>query len=159
MARVRGRRRRGRRAEHLIDRLFENVETGHFERSLSGVTAAAAVITSAEIYLEHYRASFGNKLMWSPILVTPPVALAGVMGIFSRRWAKTWLPLASAVYTGNGLLGLFLHLRGVGRRPGGFSEPTVTYNLAMGPPVIAPGLMTIVGALGLLAAVLRREGR
>lgn len=150
-----GRRPFRRRAEHVIDRIFRNVETGHFERSLSGVTAAAAVLTSAEIYLEHYRASFGNKLMWSPILVTPPVAVAGVMGIFSRRWAKTWLPLASAIYTGNGLLGLYLHLRGVSRRPGGFEQ--ASYNLAMGPPVIAPGLMTIVGALGLLAAVLRRE--
>lgn len=148
-------RRRHRRPEHLVDRIFWDVKTGHFERSLSGVTAASAVLTSAEIYLEHYRASFGNKLMWSPILVTPPVALAGVMGVFSRRWAKTWLPLTSAIYTGNGLLGLFLHLRGVARRPGGFKE--ATYNFAMGPPAIAPGLMTIVGALGLLAAVLRRE--
>lgn len=152
---MRGRGRHPRHAEHLIDRVFHNVETGHFERSLSGVTAVAAVITSAEIYLEHYRASFGNKLMWSPILVTPPVAIAGVMGIFSRRWAKTWLPLASAVYTGNGLLGLYLHMRGVGRRPGGWKG--ASYNLPMGPPLIAPGLMTIVGALGLLAAVLRRE--
>ena len=100
--------------------MFHNIETGHFERSLSGVTAVAAVITSAEIYLEHYRASFGNKLMWSPILVTPPVAIAGVMGIFSQRWAKTWLPLTSAIYTANGLLGLYLHMRGVGRRPGGW---------------------------------------
>ncbi|MGH7922638.1 MAG: hypothetical protein ACREQM_22250 [Candidatus Dormibacteraceae bacterium] len=136
--------------------MFHNIETGHFERSLSGVTALAAVITSAEIYLEHYRASFGNKLMWSPILVTPPVAVSGVMGIFSPRWAKTWLPLSSAVYTGNGLLGLYLHMRGVGRRPGGWKQ--ASYNLPMGPPLIAPGLMTIVGALGLLAAVLRREG-
>jgi len=27
----------------------------------------------------------------------------------------------------------------------------------MGPPIMAPGLMTIVGAMGLLAALLRRE--
>ena len=46
--------------------MVHNIETGHFERSLSGVTAVAAAITSAEIYLEHYRASFGNKLDVEP---------------------------------------------------------------------------------------------
>lgn len=152
---MRGRRRARKRGEHLVDRVFQNVKTGHFERSLSGITAVAAVLTSAEIYLEHYRASFGDKLMWSPIVVTPPVAVAGVMGVFNRHWAKTWLPITSAIYTANGLLGLYLHMRGVGRRPGGWKE--ASYNVPMGPPLIAPGLMSIVGALGLLAAVLRRE--
>ncbi len=151
-----GRRRPG-GSQHLIDRALSNVEHGRFERSLSGVTAFAAVVTTAEIYLEHYRASFGNKMMWSPVVVTPPVVIAGIGGVFSRRWAKRYLPVAAAVYTANGLIGEYYHARGVARRPGGFSQETAVYNLAMGPPIVAPGLMSIVGALGLLAAVLRRE--
>lgn len=142
---------------HLVDRITSNVAHGRFERSLSGLTAAAAVVTTAEVYLEHYRASFGNKWMWSPILVTPPVVVAGIGGVFSRRWAKRYLPVAAAAYTANGLLGSYFHARGVSRRPGGFDRPVLTYNLAMGPPMFAPGLMSIVGAMGLLAAVLRRE--
>ena len=59
------------------------------------MTALAAAITTAEIFFEHYRASFGNKWMWSPILVTPPVVVAGVMGVRSKRWAKTVLPVAA----------------------------------------------------------------
>ncbi len=59
--------------EHVMDRMVHNVEHGRFERSLSGLTAVAAAVTTAEIYFEHYRASFGNKWMWSPIIVTPPV--------------------------------------------------------------------------------------
>jgi len=144
-----------RRSEHRIDRWVANIEHGRFERSLSGMTAVAALITTSEVYIEHYRASFGNKMMWSPIIVTPPVMIAGIGGVFSRRWAKTYLPITAAIYTANGLLGEYYHARGVARRPGGFSEPA--YNLAMGPPIMAPGLMTIVGAMGLLAAVLRRE--
>jgi hypothetical protein len=147
-----------RRPEHLIDRMVSNVEHGRFERSLSGLTACAAVVTTSEVYLEHYRASFGNKMMWSPIVVTPPVVVAGIGGVFSKRWAKRYLPVAAALYTANGLLGEYYHARGVARRPGGFSEETAVYNLAMGPPIVAPGLMSIVGAMGLLAAVLRREG-
>ena len=65
---------------HFIDRVVANVEHGRFERSLSGLTAVAAAVTTAEIYFEHYRASFGNKWMWSPIIVTPPVIVAGVDG-------------------------------------------------------------------------------
>lgn len=138
-----------------IDRLIHNIEHGRFEKSLSGLTAAAAVVTTAEIYFEHYRASFGDKWMWSPIVVTPPVVVAGIMGVFSRKWAKTALPIASAIYTANGLLGEYFHARGVARRPGGWK--LASYNVPMGPPIAAPGLMSLVGGMGLLAAILRRE--
>ena len=142
-------------SEHLIDRMVRNVEHGRFERALSGLTAAAALVTTAEIYFEHYRASFGNKMMWSPIVVTPPVMVAGIGGVFSKRWAKTWLPLTAGIYTLNGALGQYYHARGVARRPGGWR--LASYNVPMGPPIMAPGLMTIVGGMGLLAALLRRE--
>ncbi|MGH9171703.1 MAG: hypothetical protein ACRD0Z_12660 [Acidimicrobiales bacterium] len=140
---------------HLIDRAFADVAHGRFERSLSGLTALAAAVTTAEIYLEHYKASFGNKWMWSPIIVTPPVMIAGVAGVFSKKWAKTVLPAASLVYAANGLLGEYFHARGVARKPGGWS--LASYNLPMGPPISAPGLMTLVGGMGVLAALLRRE--
>jgi hypothetical protein len=146
---------RSSRPEHRLDRWVENVQHGRFERSLSGLTAVSALITTAEVYAEHYRASFGNKMMWTPILVTPPVVVAGIAGIYSRRWAKTVLPVASAVYAADGLIGQYFHVRGVSRRPGGFSQ--ASYNIPMGPPIMAPGLMSIVGLMGLLAAILRRE--
>jgi hypothetical protein len=92
-----------------------------------------------------------------PVIVTPPVVVAGIGGVFSRRWAKRYLPVAAVIYTANGLLGEYYHARGVARRPGGYARDTVAYNLAMGPPIMAPGLMSIVGAMGILAAVLRRE--
>lgn len=141
--------------EHVIDAIFKDVAHGRFERSLSGLTAVAAVITTSEIFIEHYRASFGNKVMWGPIIVTPPVVVAGVMGIFSKRWAKTVLPASSLVYGLTGLLGGVMHARGVGRRPGGWK--LASYNVPMGPPLAAPGLMTFVAGMGLLAALLRRE--
>jgi hypothetical protein len=156
MRRDRGRTSAARRpAEHRIDRWVSNIQHGRFERSLSALTAIAALVTTTEVYAEHYRASFGNKMMWSPILVTPPVVVAGVAGVASKRWAKTVLPIASTVYMLDGLIGEYYHVRGVSRRPGGFAQ--ASYNIPMGPPVMAPGLMSIVGAMGLLAAVLRRE--
>ncbi|MGH7904978.1 MAG: hypothetical protein ACREPA_12775 [Candidatus Dormibacteraceae bacterium] len=139
----------------MLDRWLRNIAHGRFERSLAGLTALSAVVTTAEVYVEHYRASFGNKWMWSPILVTPPLVAAGIGGVFSKRIAKTALPVAAAVYALDGLLGQYFHLRGVSRRPGGWDLPT--YNVIMGPPPAAPGLMSIVGGMGILAAILRRE--
>lgn len=141
--------------EYFIDHALRNISHGRFERSLSGLTAFAALVTTAEVYAEHYRASFGNKWMWSPIVVTPPVVVAGIAGVFSRRWAKRWLPVTAAVYAANGLMGEYFHARGVSRRPGGWR--LASYNVPMGPPIAAPGLMSVVGGMGLLAAILRRE--
>jgi len=138
-----------------IDRLIRNVEHGRFERSLSGLTAAGALVTAAEVYLEHDRASFGNKLMWIPVLLGPVGAAAGIAGVVSRRMAKTALPIASAAIVANGLQGTYLHIRGIAQRPGGWR--LARYNVEMGPPLFAPLLVTMVGGMGVLAAILRRE--
>ena len=140
---------------HTLDRMVGNIEHGRFERSLSGLTAAGALITGAEIWLEHDRASFANRMMWLPVAVTPFVAAAGVGGVFSQRLAKTALPAVSAVLVLNGLQGTYLHVRGIAQRPGGWRF--ARYNAEMGPPLFAPLLAPMVGGMGLLAAILRRE--
>ncbi len=85
-------------AEHLLDRMVSNVSHGRFERSLSGLTALSALVTGAEVYLEHYKASFGNKWMWTPVALTPPLVAAGIGGVFSKRWASSSLPRRSRRY-------------------------------------------------------------
>ncbi|MGO8731090.1 MAG: hypothetical protein ACLQK8_31205 [Streptosporangiaceae bacterium] len=85
--------------------MVRNVETGRFERGLSALTAAGALVTAAEIFFEHDSASFGNKMMWLPVALGPAGAAAGVAGFFSRRMAKTALPVASAIIVANGLQG------------------------------------------------------
>lgn len=137
----------------LLHGALEDVRTGRFERSLSALTAAGAAVTAAEIYLSHDGASFGNKMMWWPIFVVPTAIPAGVAAVFSRRAAKTVLPVASAAIVANGLQGTYLHWRGIAQRPGGWTK----YNMESGPPMFAPMLASLVGAMGLLAAVLRRE--
>jgi len=133
--------------------LIRDVRTGRFERTLSALTAAGAAITAGEIYMEHDAASFGNKMMWWPVVVIPTAIPAGVAAVASRRAAKTVLPFVSAAIVANGLQGTYLHLRGIKQRPGGWTR----YNIEGGPPVFAPMLASLVGGMGLLAAVLRRE--
>jgi hypothetical protein len=139
----------------LVESAVRDVRTGRFERTLSALTAAGAAVTAGEIYLSHDAASFGNKMMWWPIAVVPTAIPAGIASVFSRRAAHTVLPLASAAIVANGLQGTYLHWRGIAQRPGGITR----YNLEAGPPAFAPLLAALVGGMGLLAAVLRREGR
>lgn len=140
---------------HALDRLLKDVEHGRFERSLSGLTSVGALVTGLEIYMEHDRASFGNSMMWIPIALTPALSAAGLGGVFSKRLAKTALPAVSALVLINSLQGTYLHIRGISQRPGGWR--LARYNAEMGPPVFAPLLFGLVGGMGLLAAVLRRE--
>jgi hypothetical protein len=142
-----------------IDRLLADIRTGHFEKTLSALAAVGAAVTTGEIYLSHDSASFGNKMMWVPVFVMPTIIPAGIAGIFSKRAAKTVLPLASAVVVLNGLQGTYLHLRGISQKPGGLRRDMRLYNAEMGPPVFAPLLASLVGGMGILAAILRREGQ
>jgi hypothetical protein len=152
---VTGLKRRHHDPVHGLDRLVRNVRTGHFERAMSALTAVGAVVTAGEIFFEHDRASFGNRMMWVPVALGPVGAAAGIAGFLSRRAAKTLLPLASLAIVANGVQGTYLHVRGIAQRPGGWA--LARYNVEMGPPLLAPLLMSMVGGMGLLAAVLRRE--
>ena len=139
----------------LLATARHDVATGRFERTLSALTAAGAAVTAGEIYLSHDGASFGNRMMWWPVVVVPTAIPAGIAAVFSRRAARTVLPLASAAIVANGVQGTYLHWRGIAQRPGGFT----LYNVESGPPMFAPLLASLVGGMGLLAALLRREGR
>lgn len=141
---------------HGIDKVLHNVETGRFERSLSALSGVGALVTAAEIYFEHDKASFGNRMMYLPVALGPVGLVAGLAGAVNKRAAKTVLPLTSAAIVANGLQGTYLHARGIAQRPGGWRM--ALYNMEMGPPLLAPLLVTMVGGMGLLAAVLRREG-
>lgn len=143
--------------EDFVEELGGDIHQGIFQRGMAGLTAASALLVCAEVYYQHYKGSFGNRLMWTPIVVTPPLVAAAVAGVFSARAATTALPAASALYMLTGLVGLGMHVRGVTRKPG--SWKFAAYNLVMGPPVIAPGLFAMVGGMGLLASLFRRERR
>jgi hypothetical protein len=131
------------------------VRHGEFGRTLSVLTGVGSVVTAVEIFFEHDKASFGNRLMWLPVAIGPLGAAAGVVGFFNAEVAHTVLPLTSAAIVVNGLQGTYLHARGVAQKPGGWHN--ARYNLEMGPPLLAPLLMTMVGGMGLLASVLRRR--
>ncbi len=138
-----------------MPRWLWNLRAGRMQKTLAATVAASGLPLGLEMYLEHYKGSFGDIWMWSPIATSPLVSAAGVAALRSPRAARTVLPGVGVLYAVNGLIGTYTHLRGVYRKPGGFSEPT--YNLVMGPPLLAPGSLILVGAIAMLAALVQRE--
>ena len=141
--------------ERAATRWLWNIRAGRAQKTLAAATAASALPLGLEIYFEHFRGSFGDKWMWTPVALSPALTAAGVAGMRSERAARTWLPVISALYCLDGFIGVITHVRGVARKPGGFSEPL--FNIVMGPPLLAPGSLALVGGMGLAAGVLGRE--
>jgi len=156
----RGARRRGwlARRRGWRDQLATGVRDlrrARLQRVLAGATAFSAMPLGLEIYFEHFRGSFGDKWMWTPVALSPLLTAAGVAAVRSPRAATTVLPAVSALYCLDGLIGLYTHVQGVRKRPGGFGEPL--YNIVMGPPLLAPGSLAMVGGMGLASALAARE--
>src|SRR5206468_7984053 len=103
----------------------------------------------------HVSGSVGDRWMWTPVALRPALSAAGVAGVASERAARTVLPAVAALTALDGLAGLYFHLRGVARKPGGFRE--ASYNLVMGPPALAPGSLAMVGTIAVAAGLMRRE--
>ncbi|MEJ7569751.1 MAG: hypothetical protein WKF41_15985 [Gaiellaceae bacterium] len=82
----------------------------------------------------------------------PPLALAGVAGIFPSARRPAGCPRCPRSTPDGPRVA---PIRGVRRKLGGFKEPL--YNIVMGPPLLAPGSLVMVGAIGLLAAAVERE--
>jgi hypothetical protein len=136
-------------------RALRNLRAGRAQQMLAAATAASALPLGVEVFVNHYGGSFANKWMWSPVALRPALGLSGAAAVRSPRAARTLLPATAAAVAANGAFGTFMHGRGIARKPGGWSE--YSYNLVQGPPLLAPGSLTMVGGLGLLAAAMRRE--
>jgi hypothetical protein len=136
--------------------LAKRIAHGRFQQLMAVTAAGFAILAGGEAYFEHLRGSFNQRVMWTPVWVTPPMVAAGIGAVVSERIARKVLPVTSAVVFVDGLLGFALHLRGVERMPGGLKN--LEFNVTMGPPAFAPLLLCAVGLMGMVAALLRRKG-
>lgn len=134
---------------------LEHLREGCFQRSLCLLVSATSVASGLEVGYEHYKGSYSNPVMYTPVLLSGALAGSGVLGIFSRRGARSVLRWVSIATLADGVAGFFFHVRGVARKPGGWGLPVT--NIVMGPPIFAPLLFGTSAYLGLMASYLRRE--
>jgi hypothetical protein len=119
------------------------------------VTAASSFISGLEVSYEHYKGSYSNPIMYTPVVLSGALTAASVAAVFSRRAAVTVLRWTAAITLADGVIGFGFHIRGIARKPGGWRIPMV--NIVMGPPIFAPLLFGTAAYLGLLASYLRPE--
>ncbi|HTW64463.1 MAG TPA: hypothetical protein VME17_07605 [Bryobacteraceae bacterium] len=131
-----------------------DVREGRFQRWLALVAGLSSVLSGLEVSYEHYRGSYSRRVMYTPVLLSAALAAGGLSGFFSKRAARTVLPVLSVLTVGDCLVGFYFHVRGVHRKPGGWRLPIV--NMVMGPPVFAPLLFGLSAYLGFVASFLRR---
>jgi hypothetical protein len=144
---------RGLSGEGLV--LDQHIREGRFQRGLALVAGCSGMLSGLEVLYEHYRGSYSQRVMYSPIILSPALLVAGIAGALSRRAARTILPAVSMLTMLDAVVGFVFHIRGVARKPGGWRIPV--FNVIMGPPVFAPLLFGVSGFLGLIATLLRRE--
>lgn len=133
----------------------QHIREGRFQRSLAVVAGISAVLSGLEVTYQHYRSGFGQQVMYSPVILSPLLLVAGISAAVSRRAARVALPLLSLVTMIDAAVGFYFHIRGIARKPGGWRIPVV--NIVMGPPLLAPVLFGLSGYLGIIASFLRRE--
>jgi hypothetical protein len=131
------------------------IREGRFQRSLSLLTAGASVLSGLEVAYEHYRGSYSRRVMYTPVIMSVLLAIAGIAGFFSGRAARTILRWISALTLIDAAVGFYFHLRGIQRKPGGWRLPMT--NMIMGPPIFAPLLFGTSAYLGLISSFLQRE--
>jgi hypothetical protein len=129
------------------------VSREQFQQVMALTTAVFGALAGGEAYFEHLRGSFNQRWMWTPVWLTPPTVVAAIAAMRSTRMAARVLPALSIAAFADGMIGFLLHLRGIKRMPGHFTN--LRFNVVMGPPLFAPLLLCSVGLLGLIASLLK----
>lgn len=116
----------------------------------SSATLAASVLFDSAI--EHYRGSFHNKAMFTPLVSSTLSLIASAHGASDHTPSGHKARHAVFAIAGaTGLIGTGFHLYNVVKQPGGFSWQ----NLFYGAPLGAPAAIGLSGLMGLLAERVR----
>lgn len=138
----------------LVEKADLDIREGRFQRSLALIAGTSSVLSGLEVTYEHYRGSYSQRIMYTPVILSGALLGAGLWAYKSKRAAETVLPVISILTLGDCVTGFIFHIRGIRRKPGGWRLPIV--NIIMGPPLFAPLLFGISAYLGLIACFLRR---
>lgn len=135
--------------------VIAHIEYGTFQRSMSLLVTGTSLISGIEVAYEHYKGSYSNPIMYTPVILSGTLTVASICGFFSRRLASTFFRYTSFATLLDGVIGFGFHIRGIARKPGGWRLPIT--NIIMGPPLFAPLLFGTSAYLGVIASYLQRE--
>jgi hypothetical protein len=134
---------------------MQHVPRTRTARQLNLSSAVLAFSVLADSAVEHYRGSFQNRAMYTPLGVaalTLGASLLGALDARPRPHATRDVVYAAAALTG--VVGLGFHAYNIGKRPGGLSW----LNLFYAAPIGAPVALVLAGLLGRSAESARPTG-
>lgn len=143
------------RLERAAEAVDLDIREGRFQRWLALVAGLSGALSGLEVTYEHYKGSYSRRVMYTPVVLSGMLFVAGFAGFVNRRAARSLLPAVSAVTLADCAIGFYFHVGGIARKPGGWRLPIT--NMVMGPPVFAPLLFGVSAYLGLIASFLRRD--
>jgi len=115
----------------------------------AGMIAGSVLADSA---MEHYRGSFHNKAMWTPLISSALSLAVSVHGHLDKRHgAHRGRDLVYAAAGLTGIVGTGFHLYNITKKPGGFSWQNVFYSA----PIGAPAALSLSGLMGFLSERVR----
>jgi hypothetical protein len=125
-------------------------------RRLNRAAGTLAASVFADSAIEHYRGSFKNKAMLTPLIVSALSLATSAHGTADRRplahFARDATYVLAAV---TGLVGTGFHIYNVGKRTGGFAWQ----NLFYGAPLGAPFAILLSGLIGFCSERVRETSR
>lgn len=125
-------------------------------KRLNRAAGLLALSVFADSGIEHYRGSFENKAMFTPLVVSALTIGTSIHGTADRRGAAHFMRdstyLLAAV---TGLIGTGFHIYNVGKKAGGFSWQ----NLFYGAPLGAPMAILLSGLVGFCSERVRETPR
>jgi hypothetical protein len=145
-----------RSGETLLQTVLQHIQEGRFQRSLAFITAGSSIASTLEVTYEHYKGSYSNPVMYSPVILGAAITGASFWAVFSSGAGVVALRITSVAMLLDGVTGFIFHIRGIARKPGGWRIPIV--NIVMGPPIFAPLLFGTAAYMGVMASYLQREG-
>lgn len=144
-----------REVEDIGFAFVRDVRAARLQRSLSLIAGLSSGMSGLEVAYQHYRGSYSQRVMYTPVILSQALLIAGVWGSVQPRAARTVLPLVAGITLADCALGFGLHLRGIHRKPGGWRLPVT--NVSMGPPPLAPLLFGMSAYMGIVASRMRPE--
>ena len=124
-------------------------------RGLNRASAILAASVLADSGLQHYRGMFANRAMYTPIAVGGLMLAMSLYASADRQARAHGARGALQAVAGlTGIVGTGFHLYNLGKREGGLSWS----NLFYAAPVGAPFALTLSGALGVAAELVRAAG-
>src|ERR1700748_216311 len=79
-----------------VTSILEHLRQGCFQRSLCLIVSVTSVASGLEVGYEHYKGSYSNPVMFTPVVLSGVLAGAGILGAFSRLAARTILRWVSS---------------------------------------------------------------